>query len=416
MPQKIYLDDNGNPIPSGKVYLDEQGNPIGRATPAQPEAKGYLRTAVDFVKQHPAEIGAIAGGIAAVPLTGGTSLLAGMAAAGLGGAGGAGLGMLAGAAADSPNLPNTAGGVIRTMGEQGATQAGAEAGGRAISGALKAGASRLYQSALAPTVALRSEYPNLVKTGLEQAVPVSKGGLEKAGALKGASMQQANDLVSAAAHQPNAATIDPTQAVGGITGAVQDARGLPVARPTMRAIGDYARSYLAEHPRPLTLTDAHEAVRATDRHFNSAYRATLDRGNPITSGQTAAAVGINDATRQLLRDAVPGLQAQNANTQALAGLEKGLERRTGNIGNWMPFGMRHAINAGLGVGAGEISGSRKGGAGTFLLLEALSNPNVASRLAIGAAKSAGAPYAQLIRAALLGQMIDDQPNHETTGR
>lgn len=380
---------------------------LAKPESAKPPEKGWIESAVDFVKAHPTEIGAMAGGIAAVPLTGGASLLPAVAAAGLGGAGGAGLGMLAGAAGGSPNLPSTAGGVIRTMGVQGATQAGAELGGRAISAGLKAGAGRLYQSVLKPTVAARREFPNLVQTGLENAVPVSKGGVDKAGELVGASKAAADQLVADAAAQPGAAVIDPKQAVSGITSAVKGVKDLPVARPQMKAIGDYGRQYLAEHPRPLSLTEAQQAVRATDRFFDPAYRATMDRGNAITSGHTAAALGINGETRNMLRTAVPGLKAQNANTSALAGLKEAIERRAGEQGNRSAIGMQHLINAGIGAGAGELGGREKG-IGTFLAMEALTNPAAASQVAFGAAQASRVPTQQAIRAALLALMSGDE--------
>lgn len=383
------------------------------ATPQKTEQPGMLSQAWDgakdlasrglnFVKQHPAETGAMVGGMAAVPLTGGASLLPAMAAAGLGGAGGAGLGMIAGAVGGSPNIPTTSGGVLRTMGEQGALQAGAEAGGRAVQGVLRSGAGRLYQSVLKPTLAARIENPNLVKTALQNAIPVSAGGVDKAGQLIGDSMGKADALVQDAASLPNTG-IDPRRAVGGITQAVKDVRGLPVARPQMQAIGDYGRQYLAEHPGPLSLPDAQASVRATDKFYNPAYRATMDRGNPITSGQTAAALGINNETRGLLRDAVPGLKGQNAVTQGLAGVRDAVERRTGQLGNNSVMGMQHAINAGVGGLVGTTEGG-KSGLGTFAAMEALTNPAIASRLAIGAFKGASFPMSQAMRAALLAQL------------
>jgi hypothetical protein len=376
----------------------------GKRGPAAPKAEpGVLERVGNFVKNHPTEIGATLGGIAAVPLTGGTSLWPAMAAAGLGGAGGAGLGMLAGAATGTGDAPATASGVLRAMGEEGAMQAGAEAGGRAISGVLRAGANRLYQSVLKPTLAARTEYPTLVQTAVENAIPVSKGGAEKAAALKEASMQTADQLVHDASAQPGAPTIDPRQAVSGITDAIQSVRDLPVARPQMKAIGDYGRQYLAEHPTPMTLEQAQRAVRATDKYYDPAYRATIDRSNALTNGQTAAAVGINDETRGLLRQAVPGLQAQNANTSALRGVEDAVARRAGQQGNLSAVGMQHLINAGLGAGAGELYG-RDRGIGTFAAMEMLTNPMVASQIAIRGAQASRLPLQQAVRAALLARL------------
>lgn len=342
--------------------------------------------ALDLIKNHPAQAGAMLGGLIAVPLTGGASIPAAVAAAGLGGAGGAGLGMIGGAVAGSPDLPTTAGGVVKEMAGEGAGQAAGELIGQGAGAMLKSGANRLYQSVLKPTLAMRAENPSLVKTGLEYAIPVTSGGADKASELMRASKGAADSLVADAASQPGAAMIDPKDAVGGIMPAVKDARNLPVARPMMRAIGDTGRQYLDEHPSPISLTKAQEMVRATDEFFNPTYRATMDRGNPVTSGSTAASMGINNETRQLLRDAVPGLQEQNAKTSALEGVRQAIERRTDQRGNNSVGGMQHLINVGVGAGAGAL-GSERGhgvssGAGAFLTMEALTNPAIASRLAI----------------------------------
>lgn len=57
MPEKVYLDESGNPIETGKVYLDDAGNPIAKpaaqaapAAPAQqPEKRGLLGKIWDVV-------------------------------------------------------------------------------------------------------------------------------------------------------------------------------------------------------------------------------------------------------------------------------------------------------------------------------------------------------------------------------
>lgn len=358
---------------------------------ANPPKRTWVDTAVDAL---PIVGGAVGGAL-------GSELGPGaIVTAGIGGAAGERLKEYANALRGKADLPSTTD-ALKAMGTQGAVQAGAEVGGRLISAGLKAAAPRLYQAVLKPTAAMRAEYPNLAQTAIDNAVPVSAGGAAKTEGLIQSSKATADKLVADAAAAPNAATIDPRQAVAGITQAVQDVKGLPVARPQMQAIGDYARAYLAEHPGVQTLPEAQDAVRATDRFFNSAYRATMDRGNPVTAGSTAAALGINNETRNLLRQAVPGLQAQNAETQGLVGLKDAVERRAGQLANNSPIGMQHFINAGIGGLVGAREGQGKG-LGAFLAAEALTNPAVASQVAIAAGRAGGVP-AGAIRTALLAK-------------
>lgn len=410
------LDEHGQPYRESTrpPDLDHAGNPIQEPHPlAQSWLSAFTdgavnlgKAAVRTIRDHPVEVGAMAGGIAAVPLTGGASMLPAMAAAGLGGAGGAGLGLITKAVRGDADTPNTAGGVLGRMGMEGAAQGAMEGGGRLISGMLAKGAGRLYQGLMKPTQAARLENPDLIKTALSNRIPISAGGAEKAGNLVGESMGKADALVADRAAMPNAPMIDPKHAVAGVAGAVREVKDLPVARPQMKAIGDYGRQYLAEHPSQMTVTDAQRAVRATDKFFNSAYRSTMDRGNPITSGNTAAALGINNETRGMLRQAVPGLKDQNAVTSGLVGVRDAVERRAGQQGNLSPIGMQHLINAGIGGGVGAVGGKDKG-LGTFAAMEALTNPAIGSRLAIGGNMAAGIPWEQALRAAIMAQLAGE---------
>lgn len=351
----------------------------------------------------------------ALPLAGG--MAGGMLGAAGGIAGGIGGAALGGAAGEAGKqlvnryrgraVPTSATDAATDIGIAGAEQGGLEAGGRMLQGTLRMAGPRIYQGLLKPSVAARAEHPDLVKTALENGIAITERGADKAGVRVGESKAKADALVAARAAEPNAPTIDPRQAVAGITPAVKAVKDLPVARPQMKAIGDYARAYIGEHQRPMALPDAQRAVRATDDFFNSAYRSTMDRGNPVTAGGTAAALGINNETRGLLREAVPGLREQNAATSSMAGLREAVERRVGQQGNLSPVGMQHLINAGLGTGAWALGGKEKGVA-TFGAMEAVTNPAIGSHLAINAYRAGRIPFAQAVRAALMAKLLGEE--------
>lgn len=404
MPTKVHL-------PDGRVVNFPDGMPpdqiqaaVAKLAPPT-EERTWTDTAVDALPT----IGGMAGGlIGSMAGMGVGSVPLAVGGAAIGGAGGEGF-RQAIQALRGKETPQGPGQALTGIGTQAAVQGGAEALGQGVGRLLSKAGGALYRKALSPTKVLRAENPHLIETGLQHAIPVSSGGLDKVSLLKNESRAAADNLVQHVASQPNAPMIDPKQAVGGITRAVEQVRDLPVARPQMQAIGDYGRAYLREHPRPLTLPQAQQSVRATDKFYNPAYRATMDRGNAVTSGNAAAALGINDETRNLLRQAVPGLQAQNANTQALAGLKEAVKQRTENVGNWSVSGMRHAINAGVSGGVGAVGGKDKG-LETFAIMEALSNPHSASRLAIAADRLGAHPAASAnaIRTALLALMSSHQ--------
>lgn len=359
-----------------------------------------LSGAKDTAVSHPIETGALIGGAAAVPLTGGASLVPALAAAGLGGAGGAGLGMIDAAATGAEPVPSTPTGVVGEMAKQGAIQAGAELGGRGARAALKPVGKLFYRYAVGAPASMRAEYPGMYDAGMAKAIPVAGFGEDMAGAAKTASRNAADALVRNAPP----ATVAAAQLAPGLADAVKQTRDLAVARQTLQGIGDYGRAFMAEHPRPMTLPKVQALVRAEDRGLDSAYRGALDRGDLPMAGRTAAEMGITNQARRVLRDAVPGLQEQNAQTQALAGLEKAINRRVGNMGNRSPVGMQHAINAGLGAGAYGYTRDPQKGLGTFLTLEALTNPTAASVLGIGLNRASGLPFSNAIRAAILARL------------
>lgn len=296
-------------------------------------------------------------------------------------------------------------------GMQGAGQAAADVAGRAVGAGLKAGAGRLYQSVLKPTIAARAQYPTLVQTALDAAIPVSKGGAEKAAGLVTRSKDAADALVanrenSVLQRLPNGAAIDPQEIyANAVSKAATKGQDLAVGRAAFqKAAGDAGDQFLAENPEPLSLSATQQQIRTGDRFLNKAYRAAIDRGDTVTSGDLAGRMGVNDAQRAALLNRVPGLAEQNANTQALQGVRKAVERRVGGLGNNSPVGMQHLINAGLGTAVGGVGGKERG-AETFLLMEALTNPAVASRLAIAAGQAgSSSASAQAVRQALLGLM------------
>jgi hypothetical protein len=161
MPEKIYLDDSGNPIASSKVYLDERGEPIqsksnGSKT-AEAKRGSYSPTRTigeNFQKFKAATFGnpvgmlATLGAIAGTVPSGGTSL-ASLPLVALGAAGGAGMGVATDAVrkGPSPSMRDD----VDTMIKEGMLAAAMQ-GTLAAAGPVLRGSARV--AAKAPTMAL----------------------------------------------------------------------------------------------------------------------------------------------------------------------------------------------------------------------------------------------------------------------
>lgn len=293
----------------------------------------------------------------------------------------------------------------KELGTSAAIQGGLETGGRLIQGALRLIAPRLYQHILKPTIEARREYQDLVATGLKHGIPITESGAERAAQMVADSRNAADRLVQNAEQANPAARIEPRNAVaGGLAPVVGRLRNLGVSRPALKAAGDYARDFIAEHPLPFTLSQAQAFVRAEDRALDPAFRAALDRGDLPQAGRTAAELGITKETRGLLRDAVPGLREQNANTRSLAGLQQAVERRAGQLANNSPVGMQDLINLGVGTAVGAGSHNQRRGAETFGALELLLSPLLGGRQAIAVDRLSRVPFSQALRAAVLARL------------
>lgn len=418
-------------MPDYEVTLDGKRFVLtGDHPPTEAEARAVIGGIKPVPSHEPTQPKGDMPGSSLLPAAGGIagSMAGGPVGAAIGGAAGEGYRQLVNHATEIPgairdvarNLVSEPSATLQGFGQgavegaenaglQGAGQAAADVGGRVAGRLLTKGASRLYQSALKPSVTMRAQYPTLVETGLKNAIPVSSGGAEQAAELAGRSMNKADALVAARQNGvlqrlPNGAAIDPREIyANAMSKGAAKGNDLAVGRAGFqKAVGDAGEQFLAENPNPIDLTTAQAQVRTGDRFLNKAYRAALDRGDTIASGDLSGKLAVNDATRAALRNRVPGLADQNAETQALQGVRKAVERRVGNIGNLSPVGMQRALNAGIAGGTGVLGGKDRG-LQTLVALEALTDPAIASRMAIGM-DVAGGVSAQAVRQALLGLM------------
>lgn len=126
-----------------------------------------------FVKNNPAESGAIAAGLVTAPFTGGMGLLGTLASMGGASALGAGAGQ-----ALSGQTPD-----VGTMAAQGLVGAAGHGVGRLVAKGAQLAGRGLYRAAALP-INKMTKYGDLIDEGLAGRVPVSKSGLAKAEGIK----------------------------------------------------------------------------------------------------------------------------------------------------------------------------------------------------------------------------------------
>lgn len=162
--------------------------------PAMPAAIRGGLAILRGVKQNPVAAGALAGGLATAPMTGGASIPASMAFAGLGAAGGAGLG----SAAEQlgTGRPKDASTVLTEMVREGSAQATGQGVGAVVAKTAGVVAPKILKGILRPTRRLQDEFGDVVGVGLRERIPV--GSSNVANARMSESAAQARGMVKAA--------------------------------------------------------------------------------------------------------------------------------------------------------------------------------------------------------------------------
>lgn len=282
---------------------------------------------------HPVQSLAAIGSLAAVPLTGGASLLPGMAAAGLGAAGGAGIGSIVNAIRGGENGPRTAGDVAKTMATEGALGAAGEGAGRGVAAGLQAGATRIYRGVLRPSAPLQREFGSIVKTGLDEGIPVSERGARTAGDRMSASANDARSMIASAA--PNAPPVRVGTEVGKETipivqrADLRAATGLPNEAPQ---IVTRIKAMQKANPGGVDLQTAQDMKGELQDLAARVYRAQ-DKGAPVVDLGADTNAAMARGLRQAVEARVPGVGPVNSRTQDLMGLRHALENANArNVG------------------------------------------------------------------------------------
>jgi hypothetical protein len=304
------------------------------------------------------------------------------------------------------------GGRLQAMMRAGATQAGAEAGGRGLAGALRVGGRALMNNAIRPTAALLKEFPDVVNTALRERLPVGRiapwmrKGSEQASRATGQSAGKTMNLLRQA--ESGGVRYMPEEiAERGLPAIKAEASALPVAQPTLKRLGRMEQQFLGERGGELTTPTAVKAMKqAAQGKAEPIYRAARKGAAIPTVSQSAEAgfnSGIAKGAKQTL-ERIPGVAESEARTQGLIGATRAIK---GSEARRTPFwGGMAATGAGTGVGLASLNPAA--GIGAWLAVRGLSSPSVTSRAALGLTHPATQAISQqALRAALLAAMQDE---------
>jgi hypothetical protein len=276
---------------------------------------------------HPVQTGAMLGGLAAAPFTGGASLLA----AGAGAAGGAGIGSIVNAARGGENGPSSALGVLKTMAGQGAAGLAGQGIGSGIAKGAQLAGRGLYRAGLLPIQQVLGKYGDIVKTGVEEAIPVSKGGAQKIANVRAGRTAAKKDAL-------NLADENVTFRAKGITDDAMSqlddkATSLDIAgegdpSPVFQKRMD---TFAAKNPDGTLTPSRLERIKSTLDDRNGAAYMKARKREPLTPKEESR-LALTQAAGRAQETAVPGYRDMNKGIMDAVGLEKAIQRRTSGTG------------------------------------------------------------------------------------
>lgn len=305
------------------------------------ESKEAARRVFGWVRRNPGAAGAIAGSIAALPLSAGASALPAIAAIeGAAGFGGALVANEASRALDPENTKTQK----EILGEavlEGTTAAALSAAGPALQGVGRG----LYHLALKPRLAYSQtpkQVAELVETGLREGINVSAGGYQKAGRLVGDISNNIKKLLKSLG-----ATSDPARGFEKIAQLKAKYRKEGALPEELRAVDDVDAYYNRAYGEPMSVEAMHDLKQGIWKRTENAW----DQSVPTAKKDAMKAFG--SGLRQEIeevgrRHGITDIAEQNARSGELIALRDAIAGRV--VQEPVPVGLRQGMEMVAGAG------------------------------------------------------------------
>ena len=239
-------------------------------------------------------------------------------------------------------------------------------------GRLEKFAESQYQSALKPTQAVLDKFPDVVKTGLREGIPVSGDGLDIVRDIMDDIDNQITDVIARGAGAGKG--VDVTAVAEHLDRTRKFFENVPGSEGYLNRISKLEKELVgkADYKKGYTIPvdKAQEMKRATQQLLKKSY-------GKLSSANTEAAKDIARGLREEIAKVVPEVAKLNLRQVELIGLERALERFVGRYGNRNLIGLGTEV---VGTG-GAVVGGLKGGFIAGLVKAAIENPQIKSYVA-----------------------------------
>lgn len=246
------------------------------------------------------------------------------------------------------------------------------------------GAERIYQSTLKPPPGSYStgEVASMVKTGLENEIPVSPAGLKKLDALTGNLQSQVKAQI--AAGDQSGATINKFAVTRRLGDTAETFRNQVAPTTDLSVLGDVGNDFLETKPAAIPVQMAQDVKTGTYRQLKNKY-------GELSSARVESEKALARGIKEELEQQFPEIKGLNAQEGKLIGLDEALQRAVRRTSNHDIVSLGGKIvMSGAGAAVGSLGGAATGGAGALgalMLHHVMSDPALQSKLAIALSKA-----------------------------
>jgi len=251
-------------------------------------------------------------------------------------------------------------------------------------------ARKMYQSALKPGPAsyTPAEVDSMVRTGLENKIPISESGVRKLDSLVSDLNSKISDTIKAG--DTEGATVNKYKVASRLGETAEKFKTQVTPESDLNAVGEAGNEFLRNQPTEIPAAKAQEIKQGTYKQLKA--KAYGELKSAAVESQKALARGIKEE----LAEQFPEIADLNAKESKLLGLDNALETAVNRVRNRNLFSLGGKIL--LGAGAGAFGGAEGAGAGAGLAVmhEILGDAAIQSRIAIGLSRASKIPFPEAL--------------------
>lgn len=238
---------------------------------------------------------------------------------------------------------------------------------------LQTQAQEMYQSALKPSQAILKKFPDVVKTGLEEGIPVTKSGLERVSdQIDFINIEIGKQIESGKKEGKVVLSSNVAQALSDTVSFYEEVIG---GKQSVKELQNMAKEFVKDEGNAIPIERAQKLKVNTYKVLRKAYGEM--KGVEI-EGKKDLARGLKEE----IVKALPELEDLNKRESQLVGLENALEKFVNRYNNRDLADLTSGIGGAVGASLDGAKGLLKGFAITKLAKMAIDNPSIKSRLAI----------------------------------